>query len=235
MLGDGNCLPYSGSVIAFGNQDHGEEMRVRIVVEMVLHKDLYLSESHLKKGLVQCQTLNSISKTYAMFSEEYMPGKDTVGKANIEEIYKKEALKITRPGSFMGMWQLCALSSVLGKRLVSVHPKKGNLNIRNDLHRTIEPRVYSVNPQECAYIMWTSARDDMKKGHWQANHFVPLLAFEQDNITGKLQKSSDQNAERSSVKNKGLDKKVSFGVEKIIAQRNALLGLRKSKKESKNN
>ena len=184
VLGDGNCLPYSGSIIDFGNPDLGDEMRVRFDVEQVLHKKLYLSESHLQKGLVS-PSRHSIAKIFAMYSEEYIPGVHILNKPTIEKIYQMEALKITRLGYFMDMWQLCALASVLGKKLVSVHPKKGNLNIRKNLHRTIEPRIFSSSPNDCAHIMWTSAWRDMSKGHWPANHFVPFLPFQRDNSKKK--------------------------------------------------
>ena len=38
ITSDVNCLPYSGSVIASGNEDMGEEMRVRIIVESYLNQ-----------------------------------------------------------------------------------------------------------------------------------------------------------------------------------------------------
>lgn len=36
---DGNCLPYTGSVLAFGNDVHGTEIRVRIVIEQTLNEE----------------------------------------------------------------------------------------------------------------------------------------------------------------------------------------------------
>ena len=134
---------------------------------------------------------------------------------------------------------MAALASVLGKKLVSVHPKKGNLNIRKDLHRTIEPRISSSNPNDCAYIMWTSARRDMSKGHWQANHFAPLLAFQRaksEKSIRKAEKSFYETTDKQSVntngtKYKGLKRKVNLEVQKIIEQRSALISLRRSKKE----
>lgn len=41
----GNCLPHSGSVLAFGDENKAIEMRVKIVVEVVLHMDRYLSQA----------------------------------------------------------------------------------------------------------------------------------------------------------------------------------------------
>lgn len=41
---DGNCLPYTGSVHAFGTEKRGAEMRARIVTELALHQ-LYLDQT----------------------------------------------------------------------------------------------------------------------------------------------------------------------------------------------
>ena len=50
VFGDGNCLPYCGSIHAFGNDKHGIEIRVRIIVEAVTNKDVYLSHNYLDQG-----------------------------------------------------------------------------------------------------------------------------------------------------------------------------------------
>ena len=47
--------------------------------------------------------------------------------------------------------------------------------------------------------MWTSARRDMSKGHWQANHFV---AFQKDNSEKSIrsaEKSFYETTDRQSV------------------------------------
>lgn len=68
VTGDGNCLPYTGSVLAFGHEKYGQEMRVRIVFELAMHKDLYLSNEHLRAGLAENSTLNDLSVAFAMYS-----------------------------------------------------------------------------------------------------------------------------------------------------------------------
>ena len=43
---DGDCLPASGSVFAFGNDAHANEIRTqiaRIAIKLALHKDYYRS------------------------------------------------------------------------------------------------------------------------------------------------------------------------------------------------
>lgn len=47
VTADGNCLSYTRNVLAFGNENYGQEMRVRIVYELAMHKDI--SEQDLLK------------------------------------------------------------------------------------------------------------------------------------------------------------------------------------------
>ncbi|XP_061194751.1 uncharacterized protein LOC133202905 [Saccostrea echinata] len=56
VTGDGNCLPYTESVLAFGHKDYCKEMRVRIVFELAIHKELYLSNEYLRAGLADNST-----------------------------------------------------------------------------------------------------------------------------------------------------------------------------------
>jgi hypothetical protein len=48
---DGNCLAYCGSVHVFGNEQGSNEMRVSIIMELVMYKDLYQTQEHLTKEL----------------------------------------------------------------------------------------------------------------------------------------------------------------------------------------
>ena len=38
VIGDGNCLPRTGSIFAYGTEEHHEEIRAKIIMEQVLHK-----------------------------------------------------------------------------------------------------------------------------------------------------------------------------------------------------
>ena len=62
VLGDGNCLPRAGSVIAFGDEDHFTEMRVRIVIESVLDDDevLQIVPNGAYMGIWQIMALSSV-------------------------------------------------------------------------------------------------------------------------------------------------------------------------------
>lgn len=130
---DGDCLPGSGSVFAFGNDAHPNEIRTRIAIELALHKDYYLDDNNLKKGL-KCPPKNGdTTKAFAMYSEEYVAGVHLTPSI-IEMIFEHEVLKLVKPKSYMGIWQLFGLSSVLQMPIYSVYPNLGNPMVRADLH-----------------------------------------------------------------------------------------------------
>ena len=171
---DGDCLPACGSVFAYGNDLHVFEMRTRIVAELTLNEEYYLNETNLIKGEVaNTENVGSLIKAYAMYSEEYMhDGKLTSDK--IRDIYEREVLKITKEKVYMGIWQIHALSSVLGMSLRSIYPELGNPVVRRHLNRTVEPRINEK--RSCVgQIVWTTTRSDMQNQNWIPNHFVPIL------------------------------------------------------------
>ncbi|XP_060601076.1 vertnin-like [Ruditapes philippinarum] len=174
VYADGNCLPSCGSVFAFGTPTRPEEIRTRIIKELSEHEDYYLNNENLNKGL-EAKTANNLAKQYAMYSEYFIPGMNLDEKL-IQEIFRKEVLSLTQNKSFMGIWQMFALSSVLGAPIKSVYPNKGNPKVREDLNRLILPRSAAKFKQ--IYILWTNTRDDIPAVHWTPNHFVPLLTFE---------------------------------------------------------
>ena len=173
---DGNCLPSTGSILSFGNKDKPAEMRVKIIIESAIHKELYLSQAHLERGIKTSNT--TLAKTYALYSDEFIPNQ-RLGQEQVEEIYEKEIMNITKDKSYMGIWQIFALSSVLGTPLFAAYPKLGNPVVRLDLHRLVEPREKkSTNTK---YLMWTTTRKDMHKTNWIPNHFLALLPADNTN------------------------------------------------------
>ncbi|VDI21188.1 Hypothetical predicted protein, partial [Mytilus galloprovincialis] len=174
---DGNCLPYTGSVFAFGDQKRAEEIRVRSIIEQTIFKDCYLDQDYLKRGTDNSYTNNALSKTYAMYSDEYIPN-ERLSLRKVEMVYQKEVMKITKNRSYMGIWQLFSLSSILCRPLFSVYPMLGNPNVRNDLHRLILPRQ-NIG-LETSYVMWTTTRTDMNEKNWVPNHFVAALKIENE-------------------------------------------------------
>ena len=85
----------------------------------------------------------------------------------------------------MGIWQIFSLSSVLGRQIFSVYPELGNVNVRKDLHRLVEPREKKLNT--IAYIMWATTRTDMRIQHWVPNHFVAVLPVDAPTISTPIE------------------------------------------------
>ena len=51
VIADGNCLPRSGSVLAFGSEAFHFEIRCRIIIELVKNKRCYLDVKEMNKGI----------------------------------------------------------------------------------------------------------------------------------------------------------------------------------------
>ena len=174
VLGDGNCLPRSASVIMYGTENNHTELRARIALELACYLPLYVDHTYLRRGeqLSDKEAL-VLPKSYVMYSELYTPG-DIITSSLIERTLFEEIRKVCSANEFMGIWQLFALASVLGRPLQSVYPNRGNPNVRKDLNRSILPREMESNTP--AYILWSSNRnDEMTYAHWIPNHFCPIL------------------------------------------------------------
>lgn len=173
VYGDGNCLPRTGSIHTFGHEDGHKEIRLRIVVEMCKAEENYLNSTFLNKGVtLPKMEAEHLVTTYTMMSPFYTPG-DKITPNVSQRLYRSETLDIVQNGAFMGIWQLFALSSVLGCRIRCVYPDVGPGVPRIVLNRVIHPRV-TLLEKEIA-IMWTSTRHSETSLWWEPNHFVPLV------------------------------------------------------------
>lgn len=72
--------------------------------------------------------------------DEYTPGV-RLDQETIRVIFEHEVMKIAKPRTYMGIWQMIALSTVLQVPLHSVYPNLGNPVVRSDLNRKVKPRV----------------------------------------------------------------------------------------------
>lgn len=170
-MGDGNCLPRTASLFTYNTQDNHEEMRYRILQELVQNADYYLSKDLDKGG-----ESKDCSKTFAMFSEFYKGQRLTL--RCIKNIYEQELLSIKTLGSYMGAWQVASLATILGRVVYSVYPEYGAATVRKDLHRVFYPRDMHVDEflMPPLHILWTNIQGvDLKPKEWRPNHFVLLI------------------------------------------------------------
>ena len=178
IFGDGNCFPRCGSMFICGHEDRHVEMRVRIAVEMAMNDDVYLDDALLSEGATQEES-SSLSHTYAMLSDFYIPGVKLSPEA-VRSLYASETMEIVKPASYRGMWQLHALASVLGSPVQSVYPGATGSFVTRTLNRRVMPISSTQRHDKLQHIMWTSTHSKCyasgQDGNWfQPNHFVPLL------------------------------------------------------------
>ena len=178
VTANGDCLPNAGSLFVYGDETHAEEIRARIIIELVLHKQLYLDPNHLRSLTNTDREANMLPTMFAIFSDYYIPGRKLT-QAKIEKIFETEVQEIARPGTFMGIWQLFGLASVQLMKVQSVYPNKGNPTVRKHLHRVLSPRIDEF-PSQVATVMWTTTCEDIPDEYWSPNHFVLMLRDEKD-------------------------------------------------------
>lgn len=172
IYGDGNCLPRSGSVLACGKQDLHVEIRVRIVFELCLHEEFYLDNDRLRGE----SSLEKLPAQYVQVSSHWKQG-ESISPETVKRVYRRELQDAVKDGSYMGIWQLHALASVLGCKLFSVYPMYGGHTVRSFLHRLLYPREkISASGTTTMGIMWTNMNGrGAEEQFWQPNHFVACL------------------------------------------------------------
>ena len=165
IVSDGNCLPRTLSFLVFGSEEHHIEMRCRIVYELCFYKYHYTSDAQM--GL-------DFLSLYRMLSPQM--------SHSIVSTFEQETLSVARLSEFMGNWQVHACASILHSPVFSIHPDRGQKDVREKITRVLQPRIPYSGPTTLHCIFWTSERDDMTEEYWVPNHFVPLLPFVQCNF-----------------------------------------------------
>lgn len=112
VKGDGNCLPRAASVLVSGNENQHVEMRTGITLELIRNIDLYTDFSYLQKGFNSSEKdARDFPKAFAIYSDNFTPG-DVLTGSGKRNLFK-EIKGICRLNSYMDIWQLFALASVL--------------------------------------------------------------------------------------------------------------------------
>jgi len=144
------------------------------------------------------ESSKQLPKIYAQYSDMYVPGMN-LNDNMVRNIYQMELMKIRIDKTYMGMWQMYALSSVLKSPIFSIYPKFGNPNVRSDLNRIVMPRNQLSTQRPVLYILWRRTRhNDMMHEHWIPNHFVPVLPIAAANESienGNMETQSEINGE----------------------------------------
>ena len=146
---------------------------MRVVVELAIHADYYLEEKNLAKGFHEATTPDELVKAYAMYSDKYNPSVHFDPRS----IFIQETLHCAKQFTFAGIWQIHALSSVLGMQIFSVYPKLGVSEVsfvRKHLSRLLIPK--EMRSKAVGHILWCNTRC-LTSWNWHPNHFAPCLPF----------------------------------------------------------
>ena len=150
VQGDGNCFYRALSLAFWGTQEHHEQLRLRITIEMMLHRDHYDCE---------CD-----SETFKLPQPEIVTPK-----------YPQVLKTAAGWGRFAEMVHFLAASVVIGEPLVSFFPMKGINPQAKAYTMTITGRGVRANKKSRATLMWS--RITVPSGDdngYTPNHFVFL-------------------------------------------------------------
>jgi hypothetical protein len=117
---------------------------------------------------------------------------------NVSQVLKAVIADSLNSNSWVGIWHIAALSSVLHKAVNSIYPAEAvgiatNSMVRYVLNRSLYPRT-EMNTAQCIYIMWTSCSSKCTQ-LWQPNHFVVCFSdecFQFQNSTQAESRFSDK-------------------------------------------
>jgi len=162
---DGSCFFNSLSRVCFGNEEHANELRARIVIEAVKNKRLYLDHSYLCRGH-QFQYNGDVHQ-----GDIYMAlGNDSLQGLKREQFYEGEIMELCKFASYAGVWQFHQAANVINIPIQGIYPEKCNPAIRKELNRKFFPKVMKEH-HHLVCLMWTRWGSD----GGLPNHFVPVF------------------------------------------------------------
>ena len=182
IFGDGNCLPRTLSTGIFGSDNQYIEMRLRILIEGVLHTERYLHQRYMALGASRkYKKTKNLATVYAQYSKYMTPFPPRVeGETDyvrnlkvmecLRQTFEKELFAIRKPGEYMSMWQLFQAANCINRPIRVFFPRRGSDDFRADFNRMVKPWDPRYRNREPLVIMWTPTVED-----GEVNHFVPLL------------------------------------------------------------
>lgn len=161
IYGDGNCLCRTGAMYLFGSEEYHKEIRARVVAEMTINKDWYLSNPDIRQ--------------YAQFTERLEQSDNLRQIEGIAKVFERCTIRFTKSASWGEMWNLMALCNVIGCTVYSIYPDlAGTKRDRKLFHRKIDPRIKVSS--ESIRIMWTNLScNSFNDKWWIPNHFVACI------------------------------------------------------------
>ncbi|XP_070205651.1 uncharacterized protein [Littorina saxatilis] len=168
VYGDGNCLPRCASILAFGDEDQFTEMRVRIAIEMALHRDIYSNPN-------MSSVVANLPKKALLYSEHFVGQHLTDGV--LDKMFEDEVMGSVKNSQYMGILQVYAMATLFQMSLPSIYPENVGHNVRADCHHLVHPVRGNTSAEESDVgIMFTHTKGwHGLPAEWQPNHFVVCI------------------------------------------------------------
>ena len=161
---DGNCFPRCVCLAAYGSQAMHQEMRVRLIFELVHHMELYLDNNFMCRGFKNEKTCLANLMAYSSLN----------WTGNLVQMMEELILDSINDGKYMGALHVAASASVLGRNVVLVYPDYGGYTVQPHLNRMFLPRGGKV--KENVYILFTSTEGcQQEPKNFSVNHFALML------------------------------------------------------------
>ncbi|XP_026520056.1 vertnin [Notechis scutatus] len=165
--GKGNHLFEAASVLLWGNTSLTLELQLRTVVEMLLYKQYYFN------GMIDSKVMLQAARYFLCTDKS--PEMTLLPLATLEAIFDADIKASCFPGSYVNMWHVYALASVLQCNIYSIYPMS-NLKIRPYFNRLIRPRTCNLQTSTL-HIMWSGKQ--ISSQVFEAQYFVPVMGLEE--------------------------------------------------------
>ena len=173
ITGNGNCFPNTLSHIVFGNENHSEEMRVRLTIDAVVNKEHYLDSVTLRNGFVNGVPPDNFVQKYLMYSlpPSYVLPKETPEEDWLRiELYEQLTLELSRNGCWSNIWQYHQAANVLQCKVKGIFPDWREAE-KQLFHREFLPLGRDVHGAQTVHVMFCRSSEMATR----ANHFVPVV------------------------------------------------------------
>ena len=117
VIGDGNCLFRSGSVIVYGNESHHIELRLRTNIELLTNLEYYLNTNYMFNS-DDSQLLFWLAN-YSASSELSFLNMNMI--SNCRTVLMDCIKQALNMNTWVGLWHVIALSSVLRIPIQSIY------------------------------------------------------------------------------------------------------------------
>lgn len=161
VVGDGNCLFRSFSLLIFGNETTLKfEMRVRASVELICNTEYYLNEKHLFHSN-SGQVIFWITHYFSSAADSYLNINvrsnqltvlwNCIQQALVSWVGMSQALV-----SWVGMWHICALASVTQSCVRNIFPAENvQINRVSQIRNVLNVTIYPNASLELCSVMWS--------------------------------------------------------------------------------